>query len=68
LEELPRGRGSVGRAEWRLQEAPTDELTALAVGNAAGDAGEDDRGMEFRQCGVQMAMEASFKHGGGGRE
>jgi hypothetical protein len=43
-------------------------MAALVVGNAAGDAGEDDRGMEFRQCGVQMAMEASFEHGGGGRE
>jgi hypothetical protein len=38
------------------------------VGNTAGDANEDDRGMEFRQRGVQMAMEVSFRRGGGGRE
>jgi hypothetical protein len=54
--------------EWRLQAAAPRELAGSVVGNTAGDANEDDRGMEFRQRGVQMAMEVSFRRGGGGRE
>jgi hypothetical protein len=68
LEELPHGRDFVGQVEWRLQAAAPRELAGSVVGNTAGDANEDDRGMEFRQRGVQMAMEVSFRRGGGGRE